>query len=856
MKKFSLLVIIVFFCSNLFPQWVQQNSGTDLNLYGVYFLNNSTGFAAGGRGASGIILKTVNGGNNWNTLLTSSQLIAKISFPSQSTGYIAAKDGFYKTTNSGLNFTFYSVPGLYCVACFFTSIDTGYFAGGTSYSNIYKTVNGGVNFTIITVTSVPNIIYDIYFTSTNTGFCTLGGTIYMTTNAGLNWTSKISGNFLRFSFPSPGIGYCGGWPSTVKTTDGGLNWTSLPNIPYLPYDEVFFSENVGYFGGGTNSGGPPGVICKTINGGINWQLQATIQGKAIEGMYFPSSGVGYAVGDSGLILKSGVIAALNDVYRYSDGRTQTINITFSDSNCVSSNGTIDSLWWYVNGIRQNPSATQPQHTMTFPFKQGLTFVQLKIKNSNGLTDSTTAKVVRAVYLTKTTGPIKAGLSLIGDDFLYSISTGNTVYRMTILGDTLYRLSTAGNILSSCSISYDTCVYICSDNTNLYGFTKSGIPIWTLPVYLGAPASCTPTIDSTSGRLYLGVENSKFYAINRQVGNIAWYYDTIDSPVRNSAVISLNRKLVFSSVAGTIYGFDLNNLPSPPCPKWKLNLNDSVFTSPAVDALGYFYFGTKSGKLVKVNLPASSTTGGIVWQTTLSGAVTSSPTIDANGNIYCGTSDGNFYCVKPGGGIKWNFLTTGAVRSTAAITNYARLYFGNDAGEFFGLDTNKNVQFYYKDSSKISCAILYKNAAAYLGTETGRLLAFYDTVEAGRGPGIPVWGTFQNNPQRTGNQAGITTIINRIGEIIADKYELYQNYPNPFNPITNIKYQLPKTNYVVLKIYDLLGREVATLINEKQSPGIYSIDFDGTMYASGIYFYKLTCHGQGDFTEVKKMILLK
>ena len=85
------------------------------------------------------------------------------------------------------------------------------------------------------------------------------------------------------------------------------------------------------------------------------------------------------------------------------------------------------------------------------------------------------------------------------------------------------------------------------------------------------------------------------------------------------------------------------------------------------------------------------------------------------------------------------------------------------------------------------------------------------------------------------------------------FSLLQNYPNPFNPSTNIKYQISYNSLVTLKIYDILGKELSTLVNEKQSPGIYDITFDGSKLASGIYFYKLTA---GNFTDIKKMTLLK
>jgi hypothetical protein len=104
-------------------------------------------------------------------------------------------------------------------------------------------------------------------------------------------------------------------------------------------------------------------------------------------------------------------------------------------------------------------------------------------------------------------------------------------------------------------------------------------------------------------------------------------------------------------------------------------------------------------------------------------------------------------------------------------------------------------------------------------------------------------------------------IKEISNSVPDRYQLYQNYPNPFNPSTNIKYQITNKNSefssqnseVKLIVYNILGKEVATLVNEKQAPGVYEVTFDGSMLPSGIYFYKLSC---GDFSEVKKMILIK
>ena len=87
----------------------------------------------------------------------------------------------------------------------------------------------------------------------------------------------------------------------------------------------------------------------------------------------------------------------------------------------------------------------------------------------------------------------------------------------------------------------------------------------------------------------------------------------------------------------------------------------------------------------------------------------------------------------------------------------------------------------------------------------------------------------------------------------NRFVLEQNYPNPFNPSTNIQYALGRQQFVVMKVYDVLGNEIATLVNEEKSAGTYEIKFDASVLTSGVYFYKLEA---GNFIETKKMIFLR
>jgi len=100
---------------------------------------------------------------------------------------------------------------------------------------------------------------------------------------------------------------------------------------------------------------------------------------------------------------------------------------------------------------------------------------------------------------------------------------------------------------------------------------------------------------------------------------------------------------------------------------------------------------------------------------------------------------------------------------------------------------------------------------------------------------------------------LSTGINQISSEVPSKYNLSQNYPNPFNPRTVIKFQLPAVSQVSLKVFDVMGREVQTLVNERLQAGSYEVTFDGSNYSSGVYFYRMVTEG---YMETRRMIILK
>lgn len=106
---------------------------------------------------------------------------------------------------------------------------------------------------------------------------------------------------------------------------------------------------------------------------------------------------------------------------------------------------------------------------------------------------------------------------------------------------------------------------------------------------------------------------------------------------------------------------------------------------------------------------------------------------------------------------------------------------------------------------------------------------------------------------TNNSGGGAIGIEPISGNVPEKYSLSQNYPNPFNPTTNIKLQIAKSGFVKLTVFDISGREAATLVNENLNAGEYNVDFNASGLSSGVYFYRIETAG---FTDVKKMTLIK
>lgn len=194
------------------------------------------------------------------------------------------------------------------------------------------------------------------------------------------------------------------------------------------------------------------------------------------------------------------------------------------------------------------------------------------------------------------------------------------------------------------------------------------------------------------------------------------------------------------------------------------------------------------------------------------------------------------------------------------TNWYLVYSGSYTVQALGWQyINLQTPFHWDGVSNIIIEICFGNTeesnygSSIQGSSVGSMYYYgftEDTLACTQNPGTPI-----------GNSAKPNICFNLIPSIgivsnnskIPVEYKLYQNFPNPFNPVTKISYGIPANGFASLKVFDILGREVATLVNEIKSKGIYTVDYDASYLSSGIYLYRLECNG---FVNTKRMILLK
>lgn len=299
---FSFLFFIIVFCyqDTVFSQSVWSTKYIN-NIGGNYlrrvqFVTPLTGWACGGNGT---LVKTTDGGDTWTSVnLGSTNFLTTLFFITENIGWVGGTNAiFMKTTNGGVSWTAQDISELQTIQnLFFINSLTGYSTSAKTngLSQLAKTTNGGTIWNVIATSSFA--WGEIKFTSELTGWVEAPNYFAKTTDGGVTWTRLLfDGSNQDFYFINNYTGWVASENVMKKTIDGGESW-SVHVLPIaFPYSVKFLNQNTGWCVGTSASGG---VICRTINGGVNWIFQKVEANNTYYDIFFINDNTGWASGNS------------------------------------------------------------------------------------------------------------------------------------------------------------------------------------------------------------------------------------------------------------------------------------------------------------------------------------------------------------------------------------------------------------------------------------------------------------------------------------------------------------------------------------------------------------------------------
>ncbi len=413
--------------------------------------------------------------------------------------------------------------------------------------------------------------------------------------------------------------------------------------------------------------------------------------------------------------------------------------------------------------------------------------------------------------------------------------------------------------------------------NFYCYTKYGSFIWDYILGRSRPPASGILIDSNN-TIYFGSSDNYFYALNSD-GTFKWEIETSEFFGPTLMNIDLQGNLYSTNNSGKLFSFNSSGGLN-----WNVTYESGFnLKSPVISTDGNtIYIAGKDSNLFALNLD-----GSIKWKFECSRILTA-PMVDSYDNLYF-IDEQSLFSIYPNSDIRWEFSDfyfgsyaiptidyNGNIYAIATdtIPPYYKL--------LISLDFNGNFRWKYSFDDEESDdfwqpLICDSEGTVYIGSTLG--YNYYAISNDGKLKWkLPLMGQKQQ-VDNTGSIAKDGTLylgvhdvsllpgqqktliaIKDTGTVSVDEkkiiikdYSLSQNYPNPFNPTTTISYQIKERGLVKLKVYDVLGKEVETIVKEEQTPGSYSVKFDGSNLPSGVYVYSLRVN---NFIQIRKMILLK
>lgn len=762
-------------------------------------------------------------------------------------------------------------------------------------SSVAISTDAGTNWNITYVDTGFRDIYSATFVNENIGYiCGTGGLLMKTTNGGQSWFAQNSNTSVTLwdvDFINADTGFVVGASGTILyTTNGGNTWTLSNYGTTTLYKVHFVNDTVGYIGTASST---TGRLLKTTDGGASWQnITANITGLdgTVRGIHFIDLNTGWISNSTGKIYKTTDGGATgNIVYNIGSTTTTIYEVKFVDANngfAITTNGRVLTTTDGGNNWNLIQTAASrnlyglgilgvQSYYLTTPVLVGGDAGTILISQDNGLTWNLLTNAVtfqqlqRASFPTQNTGFVVGG----------SITTGNTfgdILKTTDGGENWIKLSIdPGNRTYSVFFLDENTGFIGSQGpTGVYKTTDGGNNWTQLNTNTGVASSIVYDIKFYDQNLGFAMYGSGQVARTTDGGNTWTPVSAGWGSAAGYEIFIVDSSVIYICGAGgrisksTNAGLTFTQLPS---------LGTTTLYS-------MYFFSADTGYVVGSSGKIFYTTNGTTFSEILSPLLTTLYKINFYNDTlgWIGASGGDLYYTQNGGQtwVKSNF----PVGSSQTIRD---IQFAGNRMWVVGTD-GMIIRGYADPTIPVeltsftatvngSSVTLYWTTATELNNRGFEIHRFnrndneWETIGFVPGSGTttePKSYSFTDDLSHTLNLThilryrlkqidfdGTFEYSNEIEVELFNPYEfaLYQNYPNPFNPSTRISWQSPISGRQTLKIYDILGREIVTLVDEYREAGSYFMDFDASNISSGVYVYKLTA---GSFTASKKMMVIK
>jgi len=668
-------------------------------------------------------------------------------------------------------------------------------------------------------------------------------------------------NSLRTSyFFDQSTGFYGGESGNLlKTTNGGAN-ISIINTGnnYNNNAITFINSTTGYIGGGTNEK----IIMKTINGGANWTVTNLGTPYSIKDIKFINANTGLA------------ITTYQTVYITTNGGSNWTSSN-SDAQVLNSINYLSPTLAYVSssgGVLQKTTnggvnwtsqviATVSTSLYSVQFPDSLTGYVCGdygtvVKTTNGGANWTNVNspVNTTIYSLSFINATTGIAACEGGYFLKTTNGGtNWVAQMPypangfalnaakyFASGVIYLSGTYGNNMKSSDAGSTWLNLVAGRNTDIFSSYFINASTGFASTYAGyilkttnGGTNWTEYLTPTSGNNITGLQ---FIDANTGYAIPSSGYDQILKTTNAGTnwfltVPGINNTVQYLNFQNANTGILITSFSTYRTTNGGTNW---AFIDSVNYTLNGLQFGNAStGYTTYYNSPNTyfrkTTNGGLNWASLPAPLTNTYVTVFKflNGNTGYATAGGNMYKTTNGGNNWTQSGSTGITVQSIQLIDSTAILLGSVFGDI-KKSTDGGVSF-------TSIPFVSQNSIytmSFTNSMTGWIM--------GAGGMI-----VKTNDLLTGN--GV------IDNQTPKNFNLSQNYPNPFNPTTRISYALSKSGIVTLRVYDILGREAAILVNEYKNAGNYTVDFTASSYTSGIYFYKLEVNGM---SEVKKMILLK